>query len=143
MWKNILLPFDGSDHSIEAVKEAIAICRGREDEIKVTLLHVVPLATYQLYQGHLTDTNIDSLIWREGEEALQPGVKLLREAGIPCKIDIRVGDPANEICISGKCDEHDLIVMGSRGLGLFKELLLGSVSHKVLQHAESPVLIVK
>ena len=38
---------------------------------------------------------------------------------------------------------YDLIIMGSRGLGAFKELLLGSVSFKVMHHAKCPVMIVR
>jgi len=59
------------------------------------------------------------------------------------KADVLQGPPAEAILDVAKTRECDLIVMGSRGLGQFTGLLLGSQSQKVVQHAECPVLIVK
>ena len=52
-----------------------------------------------------------------------------------------VGDPARQLLEMAAT--ADLVVVGSRGLGAVRRLLLGSVSEKVLQHAPCPVLIVK
>ena len=53
------------------------------------------------------------------------------------------GDPADTIIKRAKREKADLVVLGSRGLGALKELVLGSVSHKVVQHGKLPCLIVK
>ena len=53
------------------------------------------------------------------------------------------GKPADVILALAKQNESDLIVVGSRGFGDLKSLIMGSVSHKVLQMAECPCLIVK
>ena len=68
----------------------------------------------------------------------------LKEAGLK-NIDARMenGKPADVILELAKQNKSDLIVVGSRGFGDLKSLLLGSVSHKVLQMAECPCLIVK
>lgn len=55
----------------------------------------------------------------------------------------RTGDPAEAIMDYAKEINTDLIIMGSRGLGLVRGVLLGSVSKYVLEHAKCPVLIVK
>lgn len=144
MYHKILVPFDGSEHSERALHEVIKICRGLEKEYQVTLMHIVPLS---LKDVHLlldeTDINVDGMINRQGEQLLAKAAAELKEAGIKHDIDVKVGDPAQEICIQSKFENYDLIVMGSRGMGYFKELMLGSVSHKVLQNAHCPVLIVK
>ncbi len=53
------------------------------------------------------------------------------------------GHPAEAIVNLARLRNCDLIVMGSRGLGTFKELLLGSVSDKVVRRASCPVLVVR
>jgi nucleotide-binding universal stress UspA family protein len=53
------------------------------------------------------------------------------------------GKPAEVILALAEQNESDLIVVGSRGFGDLKSLILGSVSHKVLQTAECPCLIIK
>jgi nucleotide-binding universal stress UspA family protein len=144
MYHKILVPLDGSRHSERALQEVIKICQGLEKEYEVTLLHVVPALTPGVYEFlNATDIDVDGVIRRQGEEVLAKAAEALKVAGISFLIDVKIGDPAQEICIQSKYENYDLIVMGSRGLGYFKELMLGSVSHKVLQNAECPVLIVK
>ncbi len=53
------------------------------------------------------------------------------------------GEPAPEILHYAQNENADLIVMGSRGLGDMKSLMLGSVSHKVLQQSKCPCLVTK
>ncbi|MDQ0495269.1 universal stress protein [Paenibacillus brasilensis] len=53
------------------------------------------------------------------------------------------GDPASVICESANQEKVDLIIIGTRGKGLVSEMILGSVSHHVIQHAPCPVLTVK
>lgn len=144
MYHKILLPLDGSRHSERALQEVIKICQGQEKEYHVTLFHVVPALTPGVYEFmQNTDIDVDGVIRRQGEEVLAKASDALKAAGIPFYMDVKIGDPAQEIYIQSKYENYDLIVMGSRGMGTFKELMLGSVSHKVLQHAECPVLIVK
>jgi len=77
------------------------------------------------------------------EKKLQAIVHLANNAGVKYAIKILRGDPANTILTYAKDKPFDLIVMGSRGLNSFQEMLLGSVSHRVTKHAQCPVLIVK
>ena len=59
------------------------------------------------------------------------------------EISILIGDPASEIIQHVKKNDYDLLIMGSRGLNLLQEFVLGSVSHKVMKYVSIPVLIVK
>jgi nucleotide-binding universal stress UspA family protein len=57
--------------------------------------------------------------------------------------EVLIGNPAEEILSFASSRKADLIVIGSRGFGKLKSLLLGSTSHKVTQHAECSCLTVK
>ena len=67
------------------------------------------------------------------------------EVGDPAGVDVReaVVEEAPVPAILGEATADDLIVIGSRGRGGFKGLLLGSVSQQVAQHAPCPVVIVR
>jgi nucleotide-binding universal stress UspA family protein len=67
----------------------------------------------------------------------------LSAVGIPSEAHLRAGDPARQILAAAREHASDLIVTGSRGLGTFEGLLLGSVARKVLTHADCSVLIVR
>ncbi len=66
----------------------------------------------------------------------------LRDAGLAAEAVVRFGHPARQIAEAGR-GEGDLIVMGSRGLGTFQRLVLGSVARTVLQHTGASVLIIR
>jgi len=58
-------------------------------------------------------------------------------------LKVAIGDPAAEIIEIADKEKADLIIIGSRGLGAIKGVVLGSVSQKVTHHAACPVMIVK
>lgn len=79
-----------------------------------------------------------------GENILRVAESAARDRGVDnTESTLIEGDPVAEILGCAKRGEVDLIVMGSRGLGELKGLLIGSVSHKVIQLADCPVLTVK
>jgi len=53
-----------------------------------------------------------------------------------------VGDPAEEIIRYTEDDHSVLVIIGRRGLSRMKSLMLGSVSDKVIRHAQSPVMVI-
>ena len=79
----------------------------------------------------------------EAEAATRPAHDLLAEAGLPHKVEVQVGDPAEMITRYAKVHECDEIVMGTRGLGTIKSLVIGSVAYKVVHLTDRPVLLVK
>ncbi|WP_258193125.1 universal stress protein [Nitrosomonas oligotropha] len=78
-----------------------------------------------------------------GMALLTPAKARLESAGIPFDVHVRTGNPA-EVIIDLSREYHcDLIVMGTRGMGTIKNLLLGSVASKVIHLTEKPLLLVK
>lgn len=67
----------------------------------------------------------------------------LVEAGMPAMPRVRSGDPAAQILAEASDAHADLIVTGSRGLGAFERLVIGSVARNVLLHADASVLVVR
>jgi len=69
--------------------------------------------------------------------------KLITEANINHKVTILHGTPGPEIVKYANGSKVDLVVIGSRGLKRLQEMVLGSVSHKVIKQVSCPALIVK
>lgn len=80
---------------------------------------------------------------REAEKSLSGIVKLIESQGIKSKVirPFPVGDPVSEILKYS--ENYDLIVIGSRGRGIIKEIFLGSVSEGVIRKSKVPVFVFK
>ena len=141
MYDRILVPMDGSQHSLKTLETAINLVKKMGSNSKITVLHVNP--SVRLYSDVGVNIDVDKVLAEEGKRIVEPAVQQLMEAGIACDSVCAKGDPAKEICAEVQRGNYDLTIMGSRGLGAFSEVVLGSVSHKVIQHASCPVLIVK
>ncbi len=138
--KRILVAIDGSAGSEHALEEAIKLGKSFAEPPKITVLHVDPsVAMVEPPFGVDPDERIEA----EGRELLKPIESALAASGLEHAVILRKGDPAREICEFAKHEVCDLIVMGTRGQSLAAELLLGSVSHKVIQHAPCPVMTIR
>ena len=140
MYQKILVAIDGSEHSKRALKQAVQLIKNLRTTSSLTILHVnqhVPVVDPTVSE----EVNIDELLNEEGEKILKLAEALLSGAEVKYASKSVFGDPAAEITKAAK--NHDLIIMGSRGLGAIGEIVLGSVSHKVIKHTTCPVLIVK
>jgi nucleotide-binding universal stress UspA family protein len=65
------------------------------------------------------------------------------KSGININTVLIEGDPASKIIGYSEMEKFDIIIIGSRGMGKFKELIVGSVSNKVLHHAKCSVMLVR
>jgi nucleotide-binding universal stress UspA family protein len=138
-----LLAIDGSDHSYDAVRALSHMTRSDA----VILLHVldVPAPAYPLMVPELARdlyTSQERAMREEGARVLQMATSLLPlEAERLSKV-IEVGEPLDVILSIAKQERIDLIVVGARGVGALREWMLGSVSHRVVTHAATSVLVV-
>jgi len=139
MFKRIILAIDGSDHSYRALECAKNLARSLGGSL--WLVHVFPhtsdLLGYEQYE---------SLVARRttaGQAILNEARERLGEIPVAIKEELIEGPEAEAILNVAQTREADLIVMGTRGLGSLRGLLLGSVSNKVIQQAPCPVLLVR
>lgn len=150
MFEVILVPVDGSIHSLKAADMAgdLAAKYGA----KLILLHVmgkagssrIPEELQELARiEHVKMTENDALE-SVAQEILSAARKQAQAQGADSIETVtRIGDSAKVIIELARDSNTDLIVMGCRGLGDLAGLLLGSVSHKVTQLAECACLTVK
>lgn len=138
----ILLPVDGSENSVKAVRKTIEMMHWYKEKPEIHVLNVqFPLdGNVSLF---INESDIKQYHQEEGMKCLQTTCELLDQAKIPFKNHITVGDPAEMIERFATDLQCSLIVISARGHGVIKNLLLGSVVNKVMQLSSIPVLLVK
>lgn len=82
------------------------------------------------------------LFEQAAQDTLDQAVDALDTSGLPVPVERIVGCGGAAGVILETAKEADLVVMGSRGLGGFSGLLLGSVSHQITHHAPCPVVVI-
>lgn len=145
--KKVLLAADGSDGSLHAARVLGNLMVGLPDA-RVTVLYVAHIPRSfnmmdEFGQKVTPEVPIDVMIRRSADPILK---RTLSALGLPSEridFEVQVGEPAEEIVDLARLEAYDMVVMGSRGLSPMKELLLGSVSNRVLHTAPCPVLIVR
>ena len=137
-YKKILVPVDGSGHAERACTHAIGLA-GAEGEI--VLLHCYGDLP-NLIGGDARD-EVVAASEAEGRRYLASCGELCAKANVKYRGIVHKGNPGRIIVQVANEEQCDLIVMGSRGLSDFSGMVMGSVSHRVLEYATLPVLIVK
>ncbi len=138
-YRKILLPVDGSEASRRAVAHGLALARASGAE--VLLVHVRARVSELLGEPYYQ--RVLDHACTEAEKLVGSYRPVLEEAGVSFETRVLEGDPAQAVCTAARVEGADLIAMGTRGVSDFEGLLLGSVSHKVLQKAPCPVLVVR
>ncbi len=140
----ILLPVDASDNAVRAVQYAINIrnAHPRGDELDIHLINVQGEVPADISR-FIPKESIEDYHRENSTNALARARKMLEEAGVKFSTHMLVGKPWEVISEYASANHCDLIVMGTRGLGLHTGALLGSVSLGVAQRSPVPVLLVK
>lgn len=142
MFKNILLPVDGSERALGAVEVGIALAA--KLEAKVFAVHVMPpLSTVSFMSELLQHSACHSEVAKATAQAyLDEVVKLANAVNVSCETEY-IFDLRPYAAIVGASAKHhcDLIVMRSRGSEGLERVLLGSVPHKVMGCCNTPVLV--
>lgn len=146
MFKNILIPTDGSERSQRTVRTAVELARIHH--ARVTGIHVIPdyhlLIAYEGAFDPVTEERIEEEAKARAEKYLAFVRKVAEEAGVPCDTLCETSDhPYDAILKAADARQCDLIVMTSHGRKGLAAVLLGSETRKVLTHARIPVLVVR
>ena len=138
MSRNILVPVDGSEGSDRAVAQAIALAEACE--AKLNFLYVANINQLAI-NACLSDAILEA-VTKAGNVILDRAMEMV-PSGIEKEAFSETGSPAVVILDFATTNEMDMIVMGSRGLGVVKGVLLGSVSQYIVEQSKCPVLVVK
>lgn len=147
MFKNILIPTDGSILAQKAVVQGVALAKAVG--ARVTGFFAAPPATPIVYRDHLPvglaqPAEHAAIIERAAAEFLGFIERTADEAGVPYEGLHKTDDfPADAILETAARRNCDLIVMATHGEGGLRGMFIGSVAHKVVNHAKVPVMIVR
>lgn len=151
----LLVPVDGSNASISAVKKALELARKYGFSIK--LISVVTARNSEYRRHENAWRGVDGSIISESEELemqleekikenaqrlLDAIVSKLDFSGIRVEKEVLLGEPYAKIIETAKNDNIDIIVMSNRGFSKVKRFFVGSVTQKVISDAPCPVLVV-
>jgi nucleotide-binding universal stress UspA family protein len=148
--RKLLLAVDGSKSSHKAAMKAADLATAMDCEI--TIITVLDLSSLELseIQSYRPIDSLEDLIKRNkselqksGEHILEEAEKHFKEKEIEVNKVLEYGDPADMICEYAENNDFDIIVLADKGMGGVKRFFLGSISDKVIRHANTSVLVVK
>jgi nucleotide-binding universal stress UspA family protein len=141
MFSKLLVPIDGSDNSFRALDHSIFL--SKKITAQITALRVMEYLPLVYVQSQRTMDTILSKYLEESESILKKSIDIGKKNGVRIESKLRKGDAASNILNYSKKEDYDTIIMGRRGTGKLRQLVLGSTSTKVLNHSDCTVVIVK
>lgn len=138
----IVLPVDGSEASGRAIEEFVKRLNWYRETPEIHLLNVRMPLTGNVSM-FVNEDEVDDYYREEGLRGLQQARDYLEKNGVAYRHHIVAGEIVPMILQFAKEMQCDQIVIGPRGLGAIKGLLLGSVASKLIQLSTIPVLLLK
>jgi nucleotide-binding universal stress UspA family protein len=143
VFENILVGVDGSQSSEKALKKAVELAKALNAKLNIVAI-VKPLELAAI--DYVPPEDIEKYEMEEIEKVkpcLKEAVEYAQENGIEPVYKILEGEPAEELMDYADENKCDLIIVGYRGKGGFKKLLLGSTAGNLVKYANQSVLVVK
>jgi len=151
LFRKILVPLDGSEHSLKALEEAAQLAKIFSG--KITLISVYSVQPIMIggqsasgYGAILTGAEVSRMIeaaQKSGNKILQDAEQKISATGVQVEKKLVEGHTVQEIVRAANEGNFDLIVIGARGISHIREMLLGSVTDGVIHHAHCAVLVIK
>lgn len=145
MFERILVPVDGSEGAMKALKLAVELQKVCGAELMIVTVyrhHSLLEASMSMVRPEEPE-NMDDMLRDYAKQVAEQAKDTARESGSKnVRAFVKMGQPARTIVRFAEERKADLIVLGSRGLGDLEGYLLGSVSHKVTSLAKCPVMVV-
>lgn len=143
-FSKILVAIDGSDLSMSAAD--IALAMAKKDNSKLVALNILHIPFADLY---LANSKEFREFIRKGKQVPEEWFDIIRKKAAENKVELRtecideiISVPAAIVDYAER-EKVDLIIIGTRGRGGFKRLLLGSVAQDVVKYAACPVMVIR
>lgn len=141
MFTNVLVPVDGSDNSYRALDAALLLSEKLGSSI--TVVNVMEQVPITHIESEKLLSELLEAYKKENQEILSKCSNIASEKELSIKTLLLQGNPASVILDYSKKEKFDLVIMGSRGMGKFKQLILGSVSSKIVHHSPCAILLIR
>ncbi len=146
MYKQILVPVDGSDTSSLALQEAIKLAESQQAKLRI--VHVIDALMYPLDLEFVDVGAIQQALRQSGNAILEDAQAVARKSGVEAEtklLDIQSPGRriAGTIVAEAEAWPADLIVLGTHGRRGLNHLLMGSVAEDVARRSPKPVLLVR
>ncbi|TDL69233.1 universal stress protein [Paenibacillus amylolyticus] len=142
MFDKIMVAIDKSEITNKLLDATFEIAQNKQTQVTLVNVSQDYVSNGMTYVPENFLEDILNEMEKESLEQLHQAKSKLKSAGINPETVHLKGDPAHELLNYARDTEQQLIIIGSRGLRGIKEMMLGSVSHKVSQLSSCPVLIV-
>lgn len=141
--EKILVPVDGSVSSANAVNFAVRLAKHSTD-VHLYLLNVQePPPVEVMVEAGIAPEEWQASHQEVGRSVMEPACKTLEASGVPYTTSVAVGHPVEMIAARARELGCTSVIMGTRGMGAFANLVLGSVAMRVVHVLDCPVTLVK
>ena len=143
MSKPILVAYDGSAESDEAVVWAVSAATSRNIGLKLVSAWTMPPSEVGIAAGPAYETKLLDSLQRETEAGLEQALAMVRDLAPDLDVTTEIATGPAAAVILEKSEDASMVVLGSHGRTGLKGLLLGSVSRAVATHAKCPAVVVR
>ena len=141
----VLIATDGSELAIHAARRGLELLGTPTAITVVAAVSEIPGDDAGGFEGSVETPEEQQAEWQQEQTdaaaAIAATIDAIKHPEAAQRVE--VGDPGGAICAVAREFDADVVVLGSRGRGVLKRVVLGSVSEYVLHHAPCPVLVVR
>jgi nucleotide-binding universal stress UspA family protein len=143
MDRRIVVGVDGSAQSVAALRWAADEARLRGDTLQVITVWEFPQAAFMASPGWVLPTDLSEELERRARDVQETALREALGPETDDAVTTKVVEGVPAVVLIEESDGADMLVLGSRGFGGFRGLLLGSIGHQCTQHANCPVVIIR
>ena len=138
--KTIVIAYDGSPSSSKALELAVNLAKSVGADLKLVTVIEQPAS---VFTDEFNIAEFEQKLHRAGLQTIASGEQKAQELGLKVESAMLAGNPAEEILNYALKVNAYMIVVGTRGLGGFQRLLVGSVAQALVAHSQIPVFVCK